>query len=163
VSYTPSYNLNTVSVGTTSSSMPVTFTFVSAGEILKPVVVTQGAANLDFADDGTGTCTTNGSSHPFNPGDSCTVNVTFTPKSWGPRFGALELQDTSGNLIATVYLQGIGKGPQVSFLPGTMTSLPLPSPLLGGNAIAIDELGNLYVAESISPFQGTSVVIKETW
>jgi hypothetical protein len=157
VSSISAYNFNSVNVGATSASTPVTFTFLSPGSIAAPVVVTQGAAKLDFNDDGTGTCTTNGTSHAYNAGDTCTVNVTFTPKAWGPRYGAIELQG------ATVYLQGIGVGPQPSFPPGTLSPLPLPGLTATLNAIAIDAQGNLYFAENIPPFQGSSMVIKETW
>jgi hypothetical protein len=163
VNFTPAYNFNSVNVGASSSSTSVTFTFVSPGSIAAPVVVTQGAAELDFTDAGTGSCTTNGTGHAYNAGDTCIVNVTFTPKSWGPRYGAIELQDTSGNPIATVYLQGIGVGPQVSFPPGVPSPLPLPGLTATLNAIAIDGQGNLYLAENIAPYSGSSMVIKETW
>jgi hypothetical protein len=56
------------------------------------VVLTQGATDLDFADAGTGSCTTNGTSHVYNTGDSCTVDVTFTPKYPGQRVYPLQSQ-----------------------------------------------------------------------
>jgi hypothetical protein len=37
--------------------------------------LTEGAPNPDFADAGGDTC-----SGPFNPADTCLVNVNFTPK-----------------------------------------------------------------------------------
>jgi hypothetical protein len=46
-----------------------------------PAVLTQGTAGLDFTD--AGTCTTNGTSHMYAAGDTCTVIVTFTPRSSG--------------------------------------------------------------------------------
>lgn len=156
-------NFNSVNVGTATLSIPLSFTFDSPGSISAPVVVTQGVAGLDFKDDGTGSCTTNGTSHTYNIGDSCTVDVTFTPKFAGPRYGAVELEDNSGNVIVTVYIQGTGVGPQVGFLPANLASLSVPNLNGNLNSIAIDGQGNLYIAENIAPYQGTSMVVKETW
>ena len=158
-------NFNQVSVGTTSQSIPLSFTFDAQGTIAAPQVLMQGTAELDFKDDGTGTCTTNGTSHVYNIGDACTVNVTFTPKYSGPRYGAVELGDSYGNIIVTVYVQGTGVGPQVSFPPGNLSSLPISIANPNGtfNAIAADGQGNLYIAENIAPYNKSSMVVKETW
>ena len=78
--------------------------------------MTQGAAGLDFADAGTGTCTTNGTAY-YNAGDTCTVDVKFTPKYPGQRLGAVQLMTTGGAMIATAHIYGTGTGPLVTF-PG---------------------------------------------
>jgi streptogramin lyase len=156
-------NFYQVSVGTISQSIPLSFTFDAQGTIAAPQVLMQGTAGLDFKDDGTGTCTTNGTSHVYNIGDACTVNVTFTPKYSGPRYGAVELGDSHGNIIVTVYVQGTGVGPQVGFPPGNLSTLSIANLTSTLNAIAADGQGNLYIAENIAPYNKSSMVVKETW
>jgi streptogramin lyase len=149
-------NFGSVKIGTPSASIPLTFIFGSSGTIGAPMVLTAGATGLDFADAGTGTCTTNGTSHTYNAGDSCTVNVVFTPRASGSRYGAVQLQDSSSNVIATGYVQGIGVGPQVAFLPGTQSTI-VSSSGVAPFGVAIDASGSLYVTDF-----GHQRVVKET-
>lgn len=115
---------------------------ISAGTTVGTIsVVTQGATGLDFTNAGSGTCTiaTYGSSA------SCTVNVTFTPLHPGPRYGAVEVLDGSGNLLATQFITAIGVSPQLIFAPDVQSSLG------GGfsqpDGVATDSSGNIYVAD----------------
>lgn len=67
-------NFSSVNVGTPSPTLSLIFrnnTFypVTAGT---PAVVTQGVAGLDFADAGTGSCTTNGPAYEYSDSESCT-------------------------------------------------------------------------------------------
>jgi sugar lactone lactonase YvrE len=82
-------------------------------------VLTRGSANKDFTASATGTCT---------PGSPTTFSVTinFTPKFSGVRTGSLQLIDAGGDVQATTYLHGIGKGPQLTWIPG------VTSPVIGG-------------------------------
>jgi len=133
-----------LAVGTATSSFPVTVTFTTAGTVASIKVVTQGATGLDFADAGSDTCALSSS---YSAGNTCIVNVTFTPKYPGTRYGAVVLKDASGNLLGTTYLQGMGTGPQINFLPVVPTAL-------GGGlnqpyGVAVDASGNLYVADLI--------------
>lgn len=66
-------------------------------------------------------------------------------------------------VLLTVYVQGTGVGPQVSFPLGSLSSLSIPNLNGNLNAIAIDGQGNLYIAENIAPYSGTSIVVKESW
>jgi streptogramin lyase len=143
VGATSSYTLSDQS---TTSAITLTFTFGSAGSIGAPKVLTQGAPGLDFADAGTGSCTTNGTSHVYSAGDICTVNVTFTPTKAGTRYGGVELLSNSGAVIANSYVYGTGTGPQVIFLPGALSTL-------GGGftypeGVAVDGTGNVYIADT---------------
>ncbi len=138
---TGAVDFGTVNIGQTSATIPLTFTFDSGGTIGSPVALTQGAAGLDFAVASGGSCVAG----TYSAGETCTVNVTFTPKFAGPRKGAVVLNDGSGNTIATGYIHGLGSGPQVSFLPGSQLTL-------GGGfdnpaGIAVDGSGNVFVAE----------------
>jgi sugar lactone lactonase YvrE len=136
-----------------SETATLTFQFTSGGSIGVPAVLTQGAANLDFTDAGTGTCTTNGTGHIYNNNDTCTVNVIFKPRVPGARYGAAELLDTSGNLLATGYVQGTGVGPLVTFANSTSGGyLPSRQSNLGSgsiapNCVAVDASGNLFITD----------------
>lgn len=136
-------------VGTATSTITVTIPFASAVTLGNPAVqvVTQGAAALDFANAGTGTCT-NGKA--LSAGGTCTVVVRFTPKYPGPRYGAILVVDGSGNVLATVYLTGVGTGPMVNFLPGTFVPVAAagaPYNLQVPASSQVDSSGNLYVAD----------------
>ena len=135
----------TVPVGSTGVPMPVVLYFASAATGVTVSVLTQGATGLDFADAGTGTCDTNGTSHSYSTGDSCTVNVTFSPKYAGSRYGAVNLLNGSGAVIASADIYGTGQGPQLAFGPAVVTAL-------GGGfyypeGVALDGSGNAYVIE----------------
>jgi sugar lactone lactonase YvrE len=146
-----------VNVGSTSATpISITFTFVAAETLGSTAVVTQGATGLDFANAGTGTCK---AGTAYTAGETCTVNVSFTPKFAGTRYGAAALLDGSGNVLATGYLQGTGVGPQVTFLPAPQSLVTnyarngLNSPL----GVAVDGSGNVYVADAQN-----ARVLKET-
>jgi NHL repeat len=141
---TQGVNFGSAAIATsTPLTIPLTFTFDTAGTIGAPAVLTQGAANLDFADAGSDTCTAGAT---FNAGDTCTLNVSFTPKFSGVRYGAATLTDGSGAVIATAYVYGTGLGPQVTFAPGTQSTLGSGFSFPIG--VAVDGSGNVFVADS---------------
>jgi len=143
-------NFGSVQV-TGASSQLVTFTFTSAGVIGAPTVVTQGATGLDFTDVGDGTCNAQVTTHVFNVGNTCTVDVNFKPTAPGQRNGAVELLDNVGYLLAIGYVQGTGVGPQVNFPPGTQSTLG--SGFVRPTGVAVDASGNIFVS-----FGGLGVV-----
>jgi hypothetical protein len=148
-------DFGTVNAGTTSPAIPMIFTFDTAGTLGSTAVLTQGATGLDFADAGSGTCVAGAA---YTAGQTCTVNVTFKPRFSGTRYGAVVLNDTSGNVLATGYLQGMGVGPQINFLPNTESTVAsassgLDAPLV----VAVDGSGNLYVADAVA-----NLILKET-
>jgi len=118
--------------------------------------VTEGAPNLDFTDAGSGTCK---AGTAYTAGQSCTVDVSFKPKFAGTRYGAAELLDGSGNVLAIGYVQGTGVGPQVTFLPGTQSVVAnaATNGLDTPQGIAVDGGGNIYIADS-----SNNQVLKET-
>jgi len=163
-------NFNTVPVGATSTAIPITFTFNSAGSLNSTTpyqVLTQGAKNLDFnaaATQGSNAC--NGTT-AYTAGNTCTVNVTFTPTVPGTRYGAVELLNAGGSAIATAYLQGTGVGPQVNFLPGTQSVIANASNngLSSPWNVAVDAIGNVYIADgnyNLHTGTNSSQVLKET-
>ena len=128
-----------------SQTTSLFFQFSGAGSLGKlPSLVTEGGAGLNFADAGTGSCTTNGVSHSYSAGDTCTINVTFTPTYSGERHGAAALFSEFGTPIAGAYMYGLATGPEVAFDPGVKTS---PISASYPAAVTTDDQGNIYVAD----------------
>lgn len=148
-------NFGQINVGTASSAtIPMDFTFDTGGTLGGISVLTQGTSGLDYSNGGSGTCTAGAI---YSPGQTCTVNVTFTPKFSGTRDGAVVLTASNGSTIATGYVQGTGVGALVSFTPETQVSIPV-----SGNSapldVAIDGAGNLFVVDNRN-----QAVVKETF
>lgn len=114
-------NFGSVNVGG-STTATVTVTFQSAGTLGSITVLTQGATAQDFTNAGGGTCATG---NAYAGGAACTVTVSFAPKFAGTRYGAVLLEDGSGNALATGYLYGTGTGPQLIFADTTQGIMPL--------------------------------------
>ena len=140
-------SLNPAAIQGTASTDTLWFTFDSGGAIGAPLVVTQGVTQLDFTDAGTGTCTTNGTSHTYSAGNSCAVVVSFTPKHPGTRYGAVELTNGTGAPIVTAYVDGSGLGPQVAFSSNNIQSV-LGSGFNLPAGAAVDASGNVFVADT---------------
>ena len=138
-----------VAVGTKSAIQTLTFTFNTGGTLGGIAVVTGGITGLDFANNGTGSCTT----QAYLANATCTVDVTFTPAYPGLRVGAVLLTNTSGKIIATGYLNGVGQSAQAVFAGAAPTTIfsgstsynssnPFP------NGIVVDPAGNVFVAST---------------
>jgi len=148
-----SANLGAANIGTASLVQTLTYTFGSAVTLGSTAVLTQGTTGLDFADAASDSCV---AGTAYTAGQSCTVNVTFTPKYAGTRYGAVVINDNNGNAIATAYLQGTGVGPQVNFLPGTESTVASFG-LVDPYGVAVDGSGNVYIADSAN-----NRILKET-
>ena len=93
---------------------------------------------------------------------SCSGTISFAPLAPGLQTGALLAKDSSGNLLASYPLKGIGTAPQLLFSPGTITTFAgsgtwgYADGTLAGSAfrnpsgVAVDQTGNLYIADSIN-------------
>jgi sugar lactone lactonase YvrE len=146
----------TVAVGG-SASATATFNVTTAGTMGTPIVLTQGAPNLDFTLGTGSTCI--GTVAIGN----CTVSVNFAPTVPGQRLGAVELTNSSGTVIATAFISGIGSGPLATLTPGIISTVagngtggyvaaqdggPATSAELYYPAdVAVDGAGNLYIAD----------------
>jgi sugar lactone lactonase YvrE len=64
--------------------------------------------------------------------------------------GAVELTGSSGSVLATTFLHGIGRGPAIGFDPGVQTTVG--SELNSPYAVAVDAAGDVFVAE-VANFQ----------
>jgi len=103
-------------------------------------VVTQGAPNLDFTMNSS-TCTSTQSS-----GSSCMVVVTFAPRAPGVRMGAVQLTDSTGNVLVTTMAYGQGLGPAIVFGPGTQTTVG--SGLNQPTYAAVDAAGDVFIVDN---------------
>ena len=156
---TRAVNFGPVAVAaSTPPTKTLTFYFDTGGTIAAPAVLTQGAAGLDFTDAGSGTCTTNGTSHTYSAGNTCTVVVQFKPTHPGQRLGAVQLVGSGGAVIATEDVYGTGTGPQVNYsiVSGSSPSLiygpATPQSTLGSGfnhptGVALDASGNVYAVD----------------
>ncbi len=141
-----SASFGSIPVATSTNGVTVFFTFDSGGTAVTPTVLTQGVTGLDFADANTGTCTTNGTGFNYNPGDTCAVDVAFTPLFPGSRFGGVRLVDGGANNLASAFIYGTGTGPKVSF-PSAQQSHP-DTDINSAQGIAGDAGGNLFIADT---------------
>jgi hypothetical protein len=105
-------DFGSIGIGTTSATQPVTLTFPASSTPAALIATTQGATGKDFAIVAGGTC---GAGVNVASGQSCTVNVTFTPAFAGLRNGAIGALDGNGQTLALTYIHGSGTGPQITF------------------------------------------------
>jgi len=137
----PSVDFGAVNVGS-SSNLTLTFNInsdITLGTV--PAVVTQGVSGLDFKLGGAAACT-----GEQTAGTTCTVTVQFSPLAPGQRQGAVQLLDSSGNLVTTTFINGTGQAPALAFTPGVQTNIGAVSDISG---LAVDAAGNFFAAESI--------------
>ena len=130
-------------VGTALAAQPVTVNIATAGTLSSVQVLTQGAPNLDFTLASGGTCATGTA---YTVGQTCTVNIVFKPQSPGLRSGELILVNSTGSVLGTTALPGTGIGPQVSFLPSTLTVLG--GGFNGPQNLAVNALGDIFVGDT---------------
>ena len=117
-------------------------------------LVTQGTANGEFVNPGTGdTCTgsTTLAGFPNNTttegSSTCVVPVAFTPAKAGLRTGAVEIAATinSSPMTSTAFISGIGQGAAIAIDPGVMGSIG-SSIGTAPQGVATDSAGNTYIA-----------------
>ncbi len=147
-------------VGVAAHSVGVTLTLRAAGQAASPVALTGGVANLDFAVVDPGTCAGN---LPFVAGQTCTLQVAFSPRYPGVRQGAVELLSLDGRtVLADAPLSGIGQGGLPVLVPGEIDTvagdeqwiyhgdgvLATTAPVFLPNGLAVDAAGNLFLSDS---------------
>ena len=143
----PAQTAGSSSIGSAAPTITLTFTFNVPATVVSINVVTQGAANQDFTNADAGTCT-----GAHGASSTCAVDVTFTPQFAGARYGAVLLEDASGDVLGTALIDGIGSGPQIDFGAGTASVAalaPTANDLALGKptGIATDGAGDLFIAD----------------
>jgi hypothetical protein len=136
-----SLQFGSLAVGSTASQT-LTYTFHSAATLGNYNVTTQGASGLDFSDAGGGTCAA-GTAYAANA--TCTIKVSFSPAHPGGRTGAIVLFDNNGNVIDNATLTGAATGPQLAYIPASITSV-IPGTIAFAG-IAVDDSGTVYLAD----------------
>lgn len=136
-------NFGKVNVGAAGAAVPLTFAFTASTLASAPALLTQGAANQDFLNAGTGTCATK----TYAAGANCVVNAIMKPTAAGERKGAINFTATSTGIpsLSTIYLHGVGVGPQIAYDPGVQSTLA--TGLNNPRGIAVDGSGNVFVAD----------------
>ena len=137
----------------------VAISLQSTGTLAEIRVLSAGASNADFTQASPGSC---GTGQSYSAGQTCTVQVQFAPKAPGERRGAVLLLGAAGNVLGEQRLYGIGTGPLSVFTAATINTvagngqwlytgdgrLATDAPIFLPGGVAVDGLGNVYVADS---------------
>ncbi|RXH58100.1 Phage protein [Granulicella sibirica] len=129
-----------------SRQLAFTYTFPAATTIAQLRSVTQGTPGLDFGNPiDTNTCV---GTHAA--GDTCVANVTFAPTAPGPRLGAIQFLDNSGNILSSTLLSGVGQAPAAAFGPAAQTVLNTTAifPLSQPKGVTVDAAGNVFISDT---------------
>jgi hypothetical protein len=138
-----SANFGLVNVGAAAAVQTLTYNFSTATTLSAVNILTSGAPGLDYIDGGSSSCAANTA---YSAGQTCTVNVAFTPSAPGLRSGGVMLFAQGINLpLMTWYLSGIGQSSAVTIDPGTQSTIATLSNSGQGYGLAIDGAGNVYV------------------
>ncbi len=102
-------------VGTTSASQSVSITNNGSATLVISSISVTGANSGDF------TATPCALPAQFAPGESCTVEITFTPTATGTRNASLSITDNAAGSPQTVSLSGVGQSFTLSASPNPVT------------------------------------------
>jgi sugar lactone lactonase YvrE/uncharacterized protein (DUF2345 family) len=137
-------NVNVCASGSTqqgcAATMPVTYNLPATTAIGATKVVTQGLTGLDFTLGSGNTCT-----GTVVAGNSCTVNVNFSPLAPGLRMGAVQIFDNAGNLLETTPIYGIGQGAAIAFSPSAQATVG--SGLATPFGVTLDAAGDVFIGD----------------
>jgi hypothetical protein len=90
-----------------------------------------------------------GCDSPVSPGGGCTIEVTFKPRSPGPKEATLEVASfTEGTTSAVAHLTGAGTAPKVSIDPTSIDfgTLPLGTNVPPSRVITITNSGSVVLS-----------------
>jgi sugar lactone lactonase YvrE len=128
----------TFTVATTLGAVPATFTSNNSATPLFATSTLSGAPTTPL-------CT---ASKAYAAGATCILNVAFLPTQVGVATGSVSLISSTGAVLATTPLMGVGVGPAAGFSPGTQSTLL--SSLGQPEGVAIDAGGNTYLADAMT-------------
>ncbi len=119
-------------VGTTSASQSVSITNNGSATLVISNISVTGTNSGDFA------ATPCGLPAQLAPGESCTVEITFTPTATGTRSASLSITDNAAGSPQTVSLTGVGQSFTLSAAPSTVS---IAQGSQGTSTITITPLG----------------------
>lgn len=128
-------------VGTTSGTQTLLLTFGNPKDY-----EVFGSFNVTGPFTVASTTCANGTAYSPYATQSCTVTLTYSASAPGPQSGSLQAIDSYGNLIGTAALSGQGSGAALDVDPGTISAVG--ATWTAPSAIAVDAVGNTYVADS---------------
>jgi hypothetical protein len=129
-------------LGSSSASTPINYVFNTSVTPAAINLVTGTATSTLFANAGNGCA----AGTAYTAGQSCSVNLTYTPSAGGLQTGAVILANASGTAINTAAVSAIGDAVVVTVDPGTVT--PFTGAFKTPEGAAIDSQGNIYVADA---------------
>ncbi len=145
-----SLNFGLLQIGLTSASQTVTVTNVSSHS----ATFTSIASSGDFSQSNTCPTTTT-----LDPGQNCTITVTFSPTAAGTRTGAVTLKDNCpGSPTQTITLSGTGETGALGFTPASLNlgNVPVGSSSTQSATVTNDGAAPVNItAIAISPSGGT--------
>lgn len=144
---TPSVNLGSQAVGSTSATTSLSFTIGASinTQVGSIAVLTTGIPNKDFTQAAGSTCAPGA----YTASTKCKVNVSFEPWFAGLRLGAVVFfsgANRTGTVLATVPVYGVGKGPQAAFQPGGSPSI-VGGKIISPEGVAVDAGGNVFITD----------------
>jgi len=146
-----SLNFGLLQIGLTSASQTVTVTNVSSHS----ATFTSIASSGDFSQSDTCPTTTT----TLDPGQNCTITVTFSPTAAGTRTGAVTLKDNCpGSPTQTITLSGTGETGALGFTPASLNlgNVPVGSSSTQSATVTNDGAASVNItAIAISPSGGT--------
>jgi sugar lactone lactonase YvrE len=148
-----SYTAPTEPVGTTSATQTAYVNITTAGTLNAINVLTKGSPNIDFKLVSGGTCT---ATTVYSVGQACSVEYSFTPTAAGERIGGITLANSTGTVLGSSYLGGMGMAPVGVFNAGTQSTFYNVGDG-GQNGMTLDGAGDLYYTDL---FSGTLYEVK---
>jgi hypothetical protein len=143
-------NFGLLQIGLTSASQTVTVTNVSSHS----ATFTSIASSGDFSQSNTCPTTTT-----LDPGQNCTITITFSPTAAGTRTGAVTLKDNCpGSPTQTITLSGTGETGALGFTPASLNlgNVPVGSSSTQSATVTNDGAASVNItAIAISPSGGT--------
>jgi sugar lactone lactonase YvrE len=128
-------------VGTGSSLKTLGFVSLTSQTLGTVTFGVQGDSSTDYTDGGASTCM---SGAVLATGSNCLLNAKFTPALPGLRDGYVQLTNSSGSVLRSVYLGGDATGAELAVDDGTQTNVGTN---LSARGLAVDPAGNIYVAD----------------
>lgn len=140
------YDFGPINLGSTAS-YTIHFNGPVGGVSIQSIVaVTEGTPSKDFNI----VSTPNQCSGTVGYLVPCTVGISFTPSQIGIRLGAILITNTSNQIVNTIFISGVGVGPQFVFQPATATTLATAGSPLGNftaGAAVQDANGDIFFTD----------------